>query len=75
MATSGGAPETSAVPHCRGGAAADLPSPLPESRHALRVRSVPPRLHTLADGVALRVGTSAHGLILPVEVVPTSSAM
>ena len=55
MATPGGAAETSDV--------ADLPSPLPESRHVQRVYKVPPRQVTEALGVALSVGISAHGLI------------
>ena len=63
MATSGGgAAETSD--------AADLPSPLPESRHVQRVDKVPPRQDTEASGVALCVGTSAHGLISIAVVAP-----
>ena len=64
MATPGGAAETNALPLCRGGGSnAVPPSPSAESKHEQRVKREPPRLNTLAVGVALSVGTSAHGLI------------
>ena len=72
MATPGGAAETSALPLCRGGGGSAVPpSPSAESRHEQREKRRPPRLNTQALGVALSVGTSAHGLISIAVVAPT----
>ena len=72
MATPGGAAETSALPLCRGGGGSAVPpSPSAESRHEQREKRRPPRLNTLELGVALSVGTSAHGLISIAVVAPT----
>ena len=64
MATDGGAAETGALPHSRGGdSISDLPSPSADSRHEQRVFKVPPRQATDASVVAESVGTSAHECI------------
>eukprot|EP00974_Lingulodinium_polyedra_P003816 358620-Lingulodinium_polyedra.AAC.1 len=42
-----------------------------ESRDALKCLKVPPRHSTAASGVALSVGTSAHGSRCTTAVVPT----
>ena len=72
MATPGGAAETSALPLCRGGGGSAVPpSPSAESKHEQREERRPPRLNTQTLGVALSVGTSAHGLISIAVVAPT----